>query len=122
MAKKILVVDDSPLVLNLVRETLAEAGYEVTTADNPLILPNLIRHTVFDLALVDLNMPTIQGDVVTTILERAGLPTTRVVLFSEAPAEELRDKARACKALGFVKKGTEEHLLKELAHFLTLAH
>jgi CheY-like chemotaxis protein len=86
----LLVVDDSPLVLNLTREILSEAGHQVVTADNPLTLPNLIRHTNFDLALVDLNMPTIQGDVVTTILQRAGLPTSKVVLFSEAPEDELK--------------------------------
>jgi CheY-like chemotaxis protein len=119
---RILVVDDSPLVLNLVSATLTEAGHLVVTADNPLTVPSLIRHTAFDLALVDLNMPVIQGDTVISILHRAGLPSSKVVLFSEAPADELRDKAHACKALGYIKKGTEEHLRKEVAHFLTVAH
>lgn len=118
----ILVVDDSPLVLNLVREVLTAAGHQVVTADNPLTLPNLIRRTAFDLALVDLNMPTIQGDVVASILERAGLPVSKVLLFSEAAESELREKAKACHALGFVKKGTDQHLIKEVAHFLKLAH
>ena len=118
----ILVVDDSPLVLGLVREVLTEAGHRAVVADNPLTLPSLVRHTAFDLALVDLNMPTIQGDVVITILERAGLPSSKVLLFSEAAEDELKEKVKTCKALGYIKKGTDEHLLKEVAHFLTVAH
>src|SRR5258708_6358844 len=117
----ILVVDDSPLVLNLVREALSGVGHHVITADNPLTVPGIVRRTQFDLALVDLNMPAIQGDTVTTILAQAGLMTKRVVLFSEAAEEELRKKAKACGALGWIKKGTDEHLIKEVAHFLALA-
>ncbi len=117
----ILVVDDSPLVLNLVREVLTEAGHQVVTADNPLTVPALVRRTKFDLALVDLNMPAIQGDAVTVILEQTELLRKRVVLFSEAAEAELKEKAKSCGALGYIKKGTDEHLLKEIAHFLTIA-
>jgi len=117
----ILVVDDSPLVLNLVREVLSEVGHTVITADNPLTVPGMVRRTQFDLALVDLNMPAIQGDTVTTILAQAGLMTKRVVLFSEVTEDELRKKAKACGALGYIKKGTDEHLVKEVKHFLSLA-
>lgn len=117
----ILVVDDSPLVLNLVREVLTEAGHHVVTADNPLTVPALVRRNTFDLALVDLNMPAISGDTVITILEQADLLSKRVVLFSEAAEEDLKARAKACKALGYIKKGTEAHLIKEVAHFLTIA-
>ena len=117
----ILVVDDSPLVLNLVRLVLGEAGHQVVTADNPLTVPALVRRTKFDLALVDLNMPAISGDTVITILEQSGLLSKRVLLFSEAGEDDLKARAKACGALGYIKKGTDEHLIKEVAHFLTLA-
>lgn len=117
----ILVVDDSPLVLNLVRLVLGEVGHQVVIADNPLTVPALVRRTKFDLALVDLNMPAISGDTVIKILEEAELLSKRVVLFSEAAESELQEKAKACGALGYIKKGTDEHLIKEVAHFLTLA-
>src|SRR5690349_6613463 len=34
MKKKVLIIDDSPLVLGMVRDILGEAGYEVHTASN----------------------------------------------------------------------------------------
>jgi CheY-like chemotaxis protein len=116
----ILVVDDSPLVLNLVRIVLSEAGHEVVASDNPLTVPTLVRRTAFDLALVDLNMPSIQGDTVITILDRAGLPANKVVLFSEAPEDQLKTKAAGCHAKGYIKKGTDEHLVSEVTRFLAM--
>lgn len=116
----ILVVDDSPLVLNIVKGALMGAGHQVVTADNPLTVPNLARRMQFDLALVDLNMPAISGDTVISILENAGLLSARVVLFSEASEDELKKRAAACNALGYIKKGTDEHLIKEVARFLAM--
>ena len=56
-----------------------------------------------------------------SILEQSDLLSKRVVLFSEAAEDDLRARAKACHALGYIKKGTDEHLLKEVTHFLTIA-
>jgi DNA-binding NarL/FixJ family response regulator len=116
--KVILVVDDSPLVLNATRLTLSEAGYEVITTDNPLTLPSVVRKHHIDLALIDLDMPAVTGDLVAEVLVKAGLASAKIVLFSDAKEDELRAKAIACGARGYLKKLGDQHLVKEVAKFL----
>lgn len=58
----ILVVDDSPYILQAVEHTLRPAGFEVRTAlSGEEALQNIKRYGLPHLALVDLNMPGIDG-------------------------------------------------------------
>ena len=59
--KKILVVDDNPINLQLVRSLLAEQNYSVTIAINGEIALKLARANPPDLILLDINMPGMDG-------------------------------------------------------------
>ena len=59
--KRILIVDDSPLLLEAGRLALEAAGYEVSTLENPLMVAMLLRKNPVDLVLLDVNMPAVQG-------------------------------------------------------------
>jgi CheY-like chemotaxis protein len=78
---KILVVDDSEEVREVLRELLSRHGYTVVTApDGESGLVELQSRT-FDLALVDLGLPGISGlDVAHRLKER--WPATRVALMT----------------------------------------
>ncbi|MBK7863903.1 MAG: chemotaxis-specific protein-glutamate methyltransferase CheB [Archangiaceae bacterium] len=119
--KTIVVLDDSTVVLDACRDALTDAGYEAVCVDNPLILPSVLRRNPADLALIDVRMPAVAGDGVTKILSQSGLPSSRVVLFSDMPESDLEVLAQACGALGYIKKGDEQHLLGEVEKFLKLA-
>ena len=59
---KILVVDDSKTVRNIVKKMLQDVGYEVFEAeDGEKALEALYEHDWFDLILLDWNMPTMNG-------------------------------------------------------------
>lgn len=61
MSKRVLAVDDSPMVLDILAYTVSDAGYVVDTARNGAeALERLSEHR-FHLALVDLNMPVMDG-------------------------------------------------------------
>jgi CheY-like chemotaxis protein len=60
--KRILVVDDEPLVRDSVRMVLAFDGYEVQTASGGTEALELLEHESFDLVITDFNMPGIKGD------------------------------------------------------------
>ena len=61
---KIMVVDDSPEMLQLVGQLLRKKGHEVSTCDNGYqVLINLSRSD-HDLIILDLNMPGINGPMV----------------------------------------------------------
>jgi CheY-like chemotaxis protein len=58
---RILVVDDDPLVIRLIIDTLTIEGYEVDSAENGVAALEKIRHARFDLILSDLHMPQLDG-------------------------------------------------------------
>jgi two-component system OmpR family response regulator len=58
---RILVVEDEPLVRDLLRESLTIGGYDVETADDGLEALNKIQKTAFDLIVADINMPKLNG-------------------------------------------------------------
>ncbi|MEO1376306.1 MAG: hybrid sensor histidine kinase/response regulator [Cyanobacteria bacterium J06635_10] len=62
---KILVVDDSPDNVFLIKTILEEEGYEVSTAENGSSALKQIEESRFDLILLDLMMPEMDGYEVT---------------------------------------------------------
>jgi len=59
--EKILVIDDSPEILNLFSDYLRSEGYEVETAENGAKGISLIEKNFYDLILTDLRMPDTDG-------------------------------------------------------------
>ena len=58
---QILVVDDEPLVTQLIVETLTREGYRVDSAPNGVVALEKIQHQRYDLILSDLHMPQLNG-------------------------------------------------------------
>jgi DNA-binding response OmpR family regulator len=61
MAKRILVVDDDENILNLEKTILEQKGFSVTTADGGSQALKVLADQVFDLILLDVMMPEIDG-------------------------------------------------------------
>src|SRR2546428_8820300 len=61
MAKRILVVDDDENILSLERTILEQKGFEVTAAAGGGEALKLLAGQVFDLVLLDVMMPEIDG-------------------------------------------------------------
>jgi CheY-like chemotaxis protein len=61
MAKRILVVDDDENILSLERTILEQKGFHVTTAASGAEALKLLSDQVFDLVLLDVMMPEIDG-------------------------------------------------------------
>src|SRR5688500_3536310 len=57
----ILVVDDEPGIALLCKRVLARAGYEVTSETGPRIAIERLQEMHFDLLLVDIRMPEVDG-------------------------------------------------------------
>ena len=61
MKARVLLVDDYPGIRDALGHTLRLEGYEVTLACNGREALNALRETGFDLVLLDLDMPVING-------------------------------------------------------------
>ena len=58
---RILIVDDGSLIRLYYRETLEAAGFEVAEAINGIEALEKVLSERFDLAIVDINMPKMNG-------------------------------------------------------------
>lgn len=68
--KKILVVEDEKDIQNIIKAFLENAEYKVETADDGLDGINIIQKNKFDLILLDIMMPKIDGFVVCEMIRK----------------------------------------------------
>ena len=61
MAKRILTVDDSRSLRQMLVVTLRSAGYDVTEAEHGAEALDIAKRQTFDLVLTDINMPVMGG-------------------------------------------------------------
>ena len=61
MAKRILTVDDSKTMRDMVSFTLRKAGFDVMEAADGQKALDVMRGTRFDLIITDINMPIMDG-------------------------------------------------------------
>ena len=85
MAKKILVVDDSLTVRLYHRQILEKDGFESDEAENGMEALEKINETKYDLFLVDINMPILDGySFVKRMRESQGYDTAVIMISTEA--------------------------------------
>ena len=78
---RILVVDDDPVILELIDEILKAHGYDVVTAPNGKSGIKELERDFFDLVLTDLVMPGINGmDIVAYVTEKS--PNTKCIILT----------------------------------------
>ncbi len=118
--KTVFVVDDSEIVLDVVRLTLESAEYHVETMTNWTELDERLQQIAPDLVLIDVRMPDAYGDTALMFFkETRGMVDTPFLLFSDLPVDELKDRASECQADGFVSKSWGgERLIEEVTRHL----
>jgi CheY-like chemotaxis protein len=117
---KIMIVDDSPLVLEAIGQTLRSAGYEVIARSIAIGTGAAILREKPALVLLDVSMPLLSGPEISGSLRasQAGAGTL-IVLFSDRPSTELESLVRQCGAAGYVSKAARaEELLAEIGRHL----
>jgi signal transduction histidine kinase/ActR/RegA family two-component response regulator/HAMP domain-containing protein len=83
--RRILVVDDDPLVARVLKDTLEFDGHEVETADGgkagiAAFLASLKENRPFDVVMTDLGMPHVDGRKVAEAVKKASSATPVVLL------------------------------------------
>ncbi len=110
--KKVLVVDDEPRIVQLVRDYLEHAGFAVRDARDGAEAVRLARADRPDLVVLDLGLPRMDGiDVARTL--RARGRETPIVLYSAYLDPAVEDEALAL-GLRTVDKGEPDRLMEAL--------
>ncbi len=105
---KIMLIDDSELVLDVVGATLRDAGYDVVLRSVPIGAGAHIIRERPDLVLLDVSMPLMSGGEISQSVRRSTLDRgTCVVLHSDRPGAELAELVQRCGADGYIQKGSD---------------
>lgn len=117
---KILAVDDSASMRSMVAFTLRGAGHDVTEAENGQLALDAARDGGFQLALVDVNMPVMDG--ITLTRELRGLPAyagVPILILTTESNPEKKMEGKAAGATGWlVKPFDPDQLLATVARVL----
>ena len=102
-SKKILLIEDDFLLLEMYAITLSGEGYEVYKAPDGRQGLDLIKKERPDLVLLDLSMPSISGFQVLADLKESG-NATPVIVISNTDEQAAIDKCRELGAKEYVVK------------------
>ncbi len=120
MGKKVLVVDDSASMRQMISFTLKGAGYETVEASDGKQGLEEAKKSKFDLVFTDVNMPGMDGLTFTSELRK--LPAFKFVPILVLTTEAGTDKKMAGKKAGatgwLVKPFNPDQLLKTAAKVL----
>lgn len=105
MAKKILVVDDSSTVRQMVAAVLSQAGYEVLEAMDGIEGTKKLRENPqVAMVLCDVNMPKMGGIEMLSHMKESGASMVPVVMLTTEGDPELIEQARSAGAKGWIVK------------------
>lgn len=117
---KILAVDDSASMRQMVNFTLTGAGYDVKDAADGQQALDLAKREQFDVIVSDVNMPVMDG--ITLISELRKLPQYKSVPMLMLTTESSSDKKMQGKQAGatgwIVKPFNPDKLLKTIARVI----
>lgn len=114
--RKILIVDDDRVILNILAEGLRELGYEVSTSVSGVDALKLVREAVHDLAILDMRMPEMSGLELARVLKTENLASF-VFLSAFGDENDVRDASEA-GALGYLVKPVD---IPQLVPFIEAA-
>jgi len=117
---KILIVDDSVSMRNMVATTLTSAGHTVIDAADGQDGLNKAKTATFDAVVTDLNMPVMNGiDLVRNLRKLINYKYTPILLLTTEASIEKKMEGKEAGATGWlVKPFNPEKLLATVARVL----
>lgn len=84
--QKILVVDDDPGVLDLLKKTFMKEGFQVAAAESGQEALDLLQNEFFPVIFIDLKMPGMEGLEVCRRI-RSTMPTPKIFAITAYPSK-----------------------------------
>ena len=113
--RHILVVDDNAINLDVAAEALLSCGAQVDTAAGGTQALGAIERAAYDLILLDLTMPDVDGIAVGKAIRVSKLNAKVAVLFfTAADDDEAKRATLEIGAVGYVSKPVDIDVLQEL--------
>jgi len=104
-SKRVLVVDDEQAISDLCRRVLISEGFEVDIAADGKIAQNMLEEQQYDLCLIDIKLPTMNGKDLYQWLQEKQPQLARSVMF-------ITGDVMGGDTFTFLEKTTRPFLLK----------
>jgi two-component system chemotaxis response regulator CheY len=114
-AKRILTIDDSKTMRDMLRFTLVDAGYDVLQAVDGQDGLDVLRKERVDVVITDINMPKLDGyGVIRHLRADAGYDDTPILVLSTECDQKTKDIGRDAGATGWLVKPFDPDQLVEI--------
>ncbi len=107
---RVLIVDDDPAARRLYGAFLRSQAMEVFEAESGIEAVQLVEQSPFDLVVMDLDMPGIDGWMAMSLI-RARLPTLPMVILSALSGNDFKERAAKVGVSEMVTKPCPQDLL-----------
>ncbi len=118
----ILFVEDDPMISEIYQRKFESSGFETAVSSTGKEALKKAREVNFDIILLDLVLPEIDGMEVLKEIKQSGKynPKTKVVIFSNLTEKENQEKALENGADGFISKSqfSPSNLVEEVQRIL----
>jgi two-component system chemotaxis response regulator CheY len=113
MSKRIMVVDDSASIRQMIKFTLSSAGYDVIEAADGLDAMKKLNGDPVHLIIADINMPNMDGiELIRKVRAHEGHKFTPIIVLTTESQIALKEEGKAAGATGWiVKPFTQSQLL-----------
>jgi diguanylate cyclase (GGDEF)-like protein len=105
LKEKIMIVDDDPDILDVIRITLEAEGYQVIEAHDGKEAVEMVKKSVPDLLVTDLKMPKMCGDEVCKTLKQD-------ILIQHMPIIMLTGKGETTDKIHGINAGADDYMVK----------
>lgn len=117
--KHILLVEDTPFFMRVIKECLVSAGYQVSTATNGSEGLELLTNQEFDLVLSDIEMPVMDGrEMLKNIRANSHWQSLPVIALTTLNDSQVVAEGKKAGFNDWLVKLDKELVLKTLANYL----
>jgi two-component system chemotaxis response regulator CheY len=118
--RKVLIVDDSASMRQMVGFTLRQGGYEVVEAEHGQDALNKLAGVTVDLIITDLNMPVMDGiTLIQNVRKQPAMKYKPILMLTTEGLAAKKEQGKAAGATGWIVKPFDpDKLLQTLAKVL----
>ena len=101
----VLAVDDSPSMRAMLKQTLVQAGYRCEGAENGQDALDKAHAEHFDLIIMDINMPVMNGiEAITELRKFDNYKSAPILVLSTESRDEIKQQGKKAGATGWIVK------------------
>ena len=105
MAKRILIIDDQPFMIKLLRYNLKKNGYDIVTETDGLKALERVADIAPSLIILDVRMPKISGlELCSRFREMESLQNVPIIILTGQMHDDIETKTKEAGATDFMTK------------------